>query len=121
MSDGVTFPIGMDEEHREALEDPPEFSEEQLVYLEAVLAYECCHMTGMHDPQHWREDGTVCWQEMHKPYKRILEELDLDAPVVSSDGCSWCNDTFEGEEAPYSEEHPTYNPERGISDPAIGQ
>lgn len=118
-----TIPVELPPDHRELLENPPDFSNEQLVYLEAILAAECCHMTGMHDPTHWKEDGTVCWQSMEKPYKRALRELDLDVPIHSAHDCGKCRDWYEGEESPYNADYPTYHPDRGItglpeSDPA---
>lgn len=114
-NDDLTLPVELPPEHRDALDDPPEFTDEQLVYLEALLAAGCCHTTGMHDPTHWRENGTVCWQSMHEPYKRALRELNLDVPIRSDFDCGWCRDYYEDDApSPYAVEYPTYNPERGI-------
>lgn len=114
-----TLPVELPPEHRAALDDPPSFTDEQLTYLEAILASECCHMTGMHDPKHWTEDGDVCWQSMEKPYKRALRALDLEVPVYSAHDCYWCRSSDRvGQESPFDEKHPTYapKPEDGSDD-----
>lgn len=122
MTENETIPIDLPPEHRAVLNDPPEFTDEQRVYLEALLAFECCHMTGMHDPKHWMEDGTVCWEGMEKPYKRILEELGLEAPVYSAHDCGRCRGGYaEGEESPFDDEFPTYSPQSGQPNESEGE
>lgn len=101
------LPIEMDEEHRDALDDPPEFSDEQMLYLEAVMALPCCHVTGMHDPKHWVEDGNVCKHMALGAWRNAMHQLDLEVPIVTSADCGKCGDWYD--ESPYDEEHPTYS------------
>lgn len=110
-----TLPVELPPEHQAALDDPPEFTDEQLTYLEAILATECCHMAGMHDPTHWRKDGTVCWQSMEKPYKRAIRELGIKVPIYSAHDCGWCRGrSAEDYPSPYLIDFPTYDPENGV-------
>lgn len=113
---GETFPVDLPPEHQDVYRSPPEFTEEQLTYLEAMLALECCHATGMHDPDHFKKHGSVCRISMEKAWIRIVDRLGIEVPVYSAHDCGWCRDYYVGDPSPFDSPHPRYAPGKGVLD-----
>lgn len=38
----------------------PKFTEKQKQYLQEILTLPYCHVSGMHDPEHYRRGGYIC-------------------------------------------------------------
>ena len=73
----------------------PEFTPEQMAWLEAALRPPCCHVSGMHNPTHWTKGGYVCFYQKTEAYERFRDALGLPL-VVGSDcvpdpECYWCH------------------------------
>lgn len=72
-------------------------SESRTFTLEEIKrAFEprCCHVTGMHDPQHWQNDpAKLCSLQAFHAYKRGLAALGISYGYACSDlECYWCNE-----------------------------
>lgn len=98
--DGLTLPLELPDEHADVLEDPPDFTDKQRRYLEAVFHLPCCHTTGTHPPKHFIDGDSHCRIQTWEAFKRGVKELGLDPPVASDPSCGWCHDTYEGEGDP---------------------
>lgn len=107
-----TLPVELPDEHREALDDPPEFTHEQEVFIEAAMALWCCHTTGMHNPKHWLDDGTRCGDMHSKAYKRAVNILGIEPPIHSAPDCFWCRSEYRMDDSPYDSDTPTFSPPR---------
>lgn len=72
----------------------PRFSREQLAYLRDLLTPRCCHVTGMHDPQHFDDKKYVCELQMSTAYLRARHDLGFGKPkpadAVPVSDCGWC-------------------------------
>lgn len=70
------------------------FTEEQLSFLKKVLTPYCCHVSGLHDPVHFKEKQYVCEKQKAKCYDRLRELLGFGAVTVDepvpAPGCYWC-------------------------------
>lgn len=70
--------------------------DEALAGLRELLMPMCCHITGMHDPTHFREQKYVC--EFQKRYawertwKVLFGEEPTPAEIPSDPECGWCRD-----------------------------
>lgn len=73
----------------------PDFTEEQLQYLKQILVPPCCHVSGLHDPMHFREDRYICEKQKAKGFDNAWQTLfgkkiePQDIPPRKD--CGWCN------------------------------
>jgi hypothetical protein len=66
--------------------------EELCQLLEHWLYIPCCHVTGMHDPQHFEEGRGVCEIQKADAFVRFCKDLSVNPVVRSKPNCGWCND-----------------------------
>jgi hypothetical protein len=63
---------------------------------EAIQHPPCCHVSGTHDPLHFKKDPTqLCDIQMRRAYLNVVKILDIradDLRALSSPDCCWCND-----------------------------
>ena len=83
--------------HVESAHRPPqpEFTDEQIAWLRDVLRVRCCHVTGDHDPLHFKEQRYICEMQQGAAWTRAVLALGFDdlaepAGVEPYDGCFWC-------------------------------
>ena len=86
----------MEESGEQGLARRPEFSEEQLAWIEQALRPLCCHVSGEHAPDHWYRRGRVCEIQKRNAYDAFRSRMDL-APVraeecMAASGCYWCEE-----------------------------
>ena len=76
--------------------DSDEMSEEIVdkitKMLEAYLYLPCCHVTGMHDPQHFDERKYICPEQKENAFIRFCKDLGVNPIVRSKIDCGWCGD-----------------------------
>lgn len=78
----------------------PTFTPEQIAYLQEVLRPGCCHVSGMHDPQHFaKHPERLCEYQMREGYEAVADALGLDLEkdlaAHSSPNCGWCQSAWE--------------------------
>ena len=85
-------------EHIQATHRPPqpEFTDEQVAWLRDVLQLRCCHVTGDHDPLHFKEQRYICDMQQGAAWTRAVlalgfDDLAIPATVEPYDGCFWCS------------------------------
>jgi hypothetical protein len=66
---------------------------EQITELLELWAFiPCCHITGMHDPNHFENREYICNNQRATAFERLCKDLGIN-PVVRSDmDCGWCNE-----------------------------
>ena len=73
----------------------PEFTDKQLTFLKDIFTPRCCHITGMHDPQHYEKKKYVCLDQKAKAYDRGRELLGFGEvtpeEAIPKENCFWCN------------------------------
>jgi len=70
--------------------------------LECYLYLPCCHVTGMHDPEHYRDGKYICDGQKAGAFERFCTDLGVNPVVRMKPGCFWCT------------EHPEYRRGEGI-------
>lgn len=66
--------------------------------IKDMLYVECCHVTGMHDPKHFKNKAYVCFLQKARAFERLLKYFGIKMlKVKSSKECGWC----EGKELEY--------------------
>jgi len=65
---------------------------EIIELLELWLYIPCCHITGMHDPQHFVERKGICEYQKAEALERFCKDLGINPVVRSAPGCCWCRD-----------------------------
>jgi hypothetical protein len=69
----------------------PRFTKEQREYLARVLTPPCCHVSGMHDPTHFKENPKrLCDIQKSTAFENAIKRLRLKVVATSADGCYWC-------------------------------
>lgn len=76
----------------------PQFSEEQLDYLLRILTPGCCHVSGMHDPTHYRKrPEQLCHLQKARAWQRAVAHLGLAIErAIPEQDCYWCLRNNEG-------------------------
>ena len=69
----------------------PEFTKEQLEYLQDLLTVGCCHTSGTHDPEHFSRGKYICVNQMSDAFRHAITTLNLEFRVRSYPGCGCCN------------------------------
>ena len=73
----------------------PDFTPEQMTWLEEALRPPCCHVSGHHNPTHWTKGGYVCMYQKSAAYESFRAALGLDDVAgddcVPDEHCYWCN------------------------------
>jgi len=73
----------------------PDFTGEQLQYLKQILMPPCCHVSGLHDPMHFRDDRYICEKQKAKGFDNAWQTLfgkEIEPQdVPPRKGCGWCN------------------------------
>ena len=73
----------------------PEFTKEQQKWIADVLTPQCCHVIGLHNPDHYSEGTGVCRFQLHDSLMRLVEALGIREHVTAPEnayakpGC-WC-------------------------------
>lgn len=52
----------------------------------------CCHVSGMHDPEHFGKRKYVCNDQKAKALERLCVELGINPKTKSDPDCGWCED-----------------------------
>lgn len=60
----------------------------ELLELWAYLP--CCHVSGMHEPTHFREKKYVCEAQKAEAFERFCKDLGINPETKSSMNCGWC-------------------------------
>ena len=71
----------------------PKFSKDQSEYLREILTPPCCHVSGEHDPVHFKEQPKkVCSIQKARAYERALRELrfGIIPGRKEEEICGWC-------------------------------
>lgn len=63
---------------------------EIIPHLEFWMYLPCCHVTGMHDPQHYEERTYICEIQKTKAFERFAKDLGVNPVVRMEPGCGWC-------------------------------
>lgn len=71
----------------------PKFTKEQMEFLREILTPPCCHVSGEHDPTHFREKpARVCYIQKQVAYDHALVMLRIGSvPGKSKKNCYWCS------------------------------
>lgn len=79
--------------------DNREMAEEiiaQIIPLIEAWAYlPCCHVTGMHDPGHFREGKYICADQKANAFERLCRSLGINPKTRSEPHCGWCENPKE--------------------------
>ena len=73
--------------------DSRKIAEESLVeimkIIEAWMFIPCCHVSGLHDPEHF-EKRMICFDQMAEAFIRFCNDAGIDPVVRSKNDCYWC-------------------------------
>lgn len=61
------------------------------VDIEKMMEIPCCHVSGMHDPTHYRERRYICEGQKRAVFDRMCEELGINPRTKSREDCGWCH------------------------------
>lgn len=64
--------------------------EKIIPLLEAYAYLPCCHTSGMHDPEHFRERKYICSEQKSEAFERFAKDLGINPEVKSKLDCYWC-------------------------------
>jgi hypothetical protein len=60
--------------------------------LESWMFLPCCHVTGMHDPDHFESKSSICDIQKAEALERICKELGINPETKSKIDCGWCGE-----------------------------
>lgn len=68
---------------------------DQRAALGRLMAPQCCHITGMHDPTHFKDSRYICREQMTESYERLRHALGVPllqpGEAASKSDCGWCH------------------------------
>lgn len=59
--------------------------------IEDMLWLPCCHLTGEHNPEHYKDRKGICNFQKAKALERFCKELGVNPKTKSLEDCFWCN------------------------------
>ena len=69
----------------------PKFTKEQLLWLKQIFQAYCCHVSGIHDPQHFEKNpNELCKLQESKAYRAGMKALKIKPVAISLPKCYWC-------------------------------
>lgn len=76
-------------------DNPVDFTPAQLEWLRQMLTPRCCHVSGDHDPTHFKERRYVCEIQQAERYRALRAALNLgdakpEEAIEADGGCGWC-------------------------------
>lgn len=66
-----------------------EIMDEMLPLIQAFAYIPCCHVSGMHDPEHFKK-GEICNLQKAEAFERLCKDLDINPETKSKMDCYWC-------------------------------
>ncbi len=58
--------------------------------IEEMLQLPCCHVSGMHDPNHYEEGRYVCDIQVEQAFRNLCKKLKINPKVKHKETCGWC-------------------------------
>ena len=65
---------------------------EMLQILELWAYLPCCHVSGMHDPEHFQKRTGICSSQKAEAFERLCLDLGINPETKSKRDCGWCAD-----------------------------
>ena len=59
--------------------------------IEEMLWIPCCHLTGEHNPEHYKDRKYICRRQKAQALERFCEEMAINPQTKSLKDCFWCN------------------------------
>lgn len=66
-----------------------------LPLLEAWAYLPCCHLSGMHEPEHFANREYICMHQKAEAFERFMKDLGINPETKSKIDCGWCKDNPE--------------------------
>lgn len=60
--------------------------------IQDLLTLPCCHVTGMHDPNHYEDGKYVCEKQIAEAFENLCRELEINPVVKHNSNCGWCHE-----------------------------
>lgn len=60
--------------------------------IEEMLWFPCCHVSGTHNPEHYKDRKYICESQKAKALERFCKELGINPETKSLKDCFWCNE-----------------------------
>jgi len=81
---------------------------EAIKQIKESIILPCCHISGMHDPEHFDKGTGICDFQIREAFYNLIKFLEIEEVVVKSkEDCYWCN---------YNKEHPNEKTNHSIKE-----